>query len=64
MCADTTRSNAACKGVKDYWLKTVVGVVIGLMGWGGSIIYDNLKQTVQDNRASIQALISIHLNGE
>lgn len=50
--------------MKDYWLKVVVGLVIALAGWAGNTIYDNLKQTVQDNRDSIQALISIHLNGE
>lgn len=49
--------------MKD-WQKMAVGVVISLMAWGGNTIYDNLKQMVEENRGSIQALIEIHLKGE
>ena len=47
--------------MKEHWLKVAVGVVVALMGWGGSVIYDNLKQTIHENRSSIQALIDLHL---
>lgn len=49
--------------MKD-WQKIGVGVIISLMAWAGNTIYDGLKETAQENRDSIQALIQIHLNGE
>jgi len=49
--------------MKD-WQKIGIGVIISLLSWAGTTIYNDIKETAADNRASIQSLIEIHLNGE
>lgn len=37
------------------------GIILGLLGWVANALYESVLVKMNENRASIQALIEIHL---
>ena len=41
--------------------KVILGVVLALLGWLASQVYDSIREKIEDNRETINALVDLHM---